>query len=51
MEKKDLATLIDAYADAKATRNQYLIGLTASQVEEVLDRLFEENNSKPVDAE
>ena len=31
MDKKEFATLIDAYADAKASRNQHLIGSTANQ--------------------
>jgi hypothetical protein len=42
MDKKDLAMLIDAYADAKSTKNQYLIKTIGSQLEQVLDQLFPE---------
>lgn len=38
--KKDLATLIDAYADAKASRNQHLVNSMVSQLEQALDSIF-----------
>ena len=40
MDKKDLAVLIDAYADAKASRNQHLVNSMAAQLEQALDSLF-----------
>jgi hypothetical protein len=40
MNKKDLVVLIDAYADAKASRNQYLVNSMAAQLEQALDSLF-----------
>jgi hypothetical protein len=42
MDKKDLAVLIDAYADAKASRNQHLVNSMAAQLEQALDSLFPE---------
>ena len=42
MNKKDLAVLIDAYADAKASRNQHLVNSMAAQLEQALDSLFPE---------
>jgi hypothetical protein len=42
MDKKDLAVLIDAYADAKASRNQHLVNSMAAQLEHALDSLFPE---------
>jgi len=41
VDKKTLATLIDAYADAKATKNQHLLNTMVSQVETALDSLFD----------
>lgn len=40
MNKKDLAALIDAYADAKSTRNQILIQQMVTQLERALDQVF-----------
>lgn len=40
MNKKDLAVLIDAYADAKASRNTHLVNTMAAQLEQALDSLF-----------
>lgn len=40
MSKKDLATLIDAYADAKASRNQHLVNSMVAQLEQALDSIF-----------
>ncbi len=42
MNREDLAILIDAYADAKATRNQHLIRVSAAQLEEALNSMFAE---------
>lgn len=42
IDKKTLAALIDAYADAKASRNQYLMNTMVSQVESALDSIFNE---------
>jgi len=40
LDKKTLASLIDAYADAKASKNQYLQNMMVSQVQLALDSLF-----------
>lgn len=40
MDKSSLATLIDAYADAKASRNQHLIRSMAAQLEQALNEVF-----------
>lgn len=40
MTKKDLATLIDAYADAKASRNQHLVNSMVAQLEQSLNAVF-----------
>jgi hypothetical protein len=48
MTKKDLATLIDAYADAKSSRNQHLISSMVAQLEQALDSVFPD---QPADLE
>lgn len=40
MTKKDLAVLIDAYSEAKASRNQHLVNTMVAQLEQALDSLF-----------
>ena len=40
MDKKGLAALIDAYADAKASRNQHLVNTMVAQLEQALDMVF-----------
>lgn len=40
MNKSELAQLIDAYADAKATGNAYLIKKMIDELEEVLTEIF-----------
>lgn len=40
MNKKDLAVLIDAYSEAKASRNTYLVNTMVAQLEQALDSLF-----------
>lgn len=42
MNKKDLAVLIDAYSEAKASRNTYLVNTMVAQLEQALDSLFPE---------
>ena len=42
LDKKTLAALIDAYADAKASKNQHLVNIMVSQVESALDTIFSE---------
>jgi hypothetical protein len=44
INKKELVLLIDAYADAKASRNSHLIGVMAKQLEQALDMMFEETS-------
>lgn len=51
MNKKEFATLIDAYADAKASRNQHLINSMVSQLEQGLDLLFPGDTGEAVDPE
>ena len=40
MTKKDLAQLVDAYADAKVSRNPHLVNTMVAQLEQALDSLF-----------
>lgn len=49
MSKEALAELIDAYADAKATKNKVLIQTMIRQLEVALDSMFaaEEKEEKP----
>lgn len=49
MNKKDLATLIDAYADAKASRNQHLVNSMVAQLEQALDSLFADSGNESED--
>lgn len=54
MNKKELATLIDAYADAKASRNQHLVNSMVAQLEQALDAVFpgnDDNEAPAVDPE
>jgi hypothetical protein len=43
MNKKELATLIDAYADAKASKNQHLLNVMVAQLEKALDGIYSED--------
>lgn len=40
MDKRSLAVLIDAYSEAKASRNQHLVNTMVAQLEQALDSLF-----------
>lgn len=40
MGKKELAILIDSYADAKASQNKYLISTMIKQLEAALEEVF-----------
>lgn len=40
MGKKELATLIDAYADAKSSGNKYLSQVMIAQLEQALNQIF-----------
>jgi hypothetical protein len=40
MKRKDLITLIDAYADAKASRNHHLVTIMISQLERAVREIF-----------
>ena len=40
MTTKDLAILVDSYADAKASGNKYLIQTMIAQLERALDEVF-----------
>jgi len=46
MNKKQLAVLIDAYADAKVSGNEYLCKLAIARLEEALFEIFPEEDSK-----
>lgn len=45
MDKKTLAILIDAYADAKVSKNQHLINVTVKQIQNALDEMFPEQTT------
>lgn len=47
MNKKSLAALIDAYADAKASRNQHLVNTMVAQLEQALDMVFASDDVAP----
>lgn len=47
MEKKELAELIDAYCDAKASGNKYLVKMMIARLEQALDTLFPEQSDFP----
>lgn len=49
ISKKDFGALIDAYADAKASRNLVLINMVAPQLEKALDKVFAEQEPQPED--
>jgi hypothetical protein len=42
MDKKELAVLIEAYAEAKASRNPFLVNVMVPKVEKALDEIFPE---------
>ena len=50
MGKKELATLIDAYADAKASGNKYLIQNMIEQLQQALDEVCEPEAPDALDA-
>lgn len=47
MNKEALAELIDAYADAKATKNKVLVQTMIKQLELALDSLFSSEEEAP----
>jgi hypothetical protein len=47
MGKKELATLIDAYSDAKASGNKYLTQTMIAQLERALDEVFGADQAEP----
>ena len=50
MTKKNLVTLIEAYADAKASRNQHLINSMVAQLEQAIDSLFPPDSEPEAEA-
>lgn len=48
MGKKELATLIDAYSDAKASGNKYLTQVMIAQLEKALDEVFGTDAEAPM---
>ena len=50
MGKKELATLVDAYADAKASGNKYLVQSMIVQLEKVLSDIFGEDGDSDSDS-
>jgi hypothetical protein len=46
--KKDFAALIDAYADAKASRNTLLVNMAKVHVENALEELFKDEEKTEV---
>ncbi len=51
MNKKNLATLIDAYADAKLSGNEHLVNSMVAQLEQAMDSVFANNENAPVEPE
>lgn len=51
MDKRTLAKLVDAYADAKASRNEHLVNSMVAQLEQALDAVFPDAESPAVDPE
>ena len=51
MGKKELATLIDAYADAKASGNKYLAQVMIAQLEQALNQVFGQEGGDVVESE
>jgi hypothetical protein len=51
MGKKELATLIDAYADAKASGNKYLAQVMIAQLEQALNQIFGQEGEGVVESE
>lgn len=49
--KKDLAALIDAYADAKASGNPLLVNMAKAHIEHALDRLYSGKGDEDVQSE
>jgi hypothetical protein len=47
LDKKDLITLVNAYADAKVSKNPHLINTMVSQLEQALDLLFPPDSEEP----
>lgn len=47
MDKRTLAQLVEAYADAKASRNPHLINSMVSQLEQALDEVFPPDAESP----
>lgn len=45
MTKAEFAQLIDAYADAKASNNKYLVQRMIEDLEKALDALFTDDRS------
>lgn len=51
MGKKELATLVDAYADAKSSGNKYLTQVMIAQLEQALNQIFDEDSGDMVESE
>lgn len=51
MGKKELATLIDAYADAKSSGNKYLAQVMIAQLEQALNQIFGQDEGDVVESE
>jgi hypothetical protein len=46
MGKKELAILIDSYADAKSSGNKYLVQTMIAQLEQALNQIFGEGEGE-----
>lgn len=46
MDKETLSNLIDAYADAKVSRNKILVEIMIVQIREALDLVFNETSEE-----
>jgi hypothetical protein len=46
MNRKTLETLVDAYAEARVSRNQHLIHTMVAQLKQAMDELFSDDSVK-----
>jgi hypothetical protein len=49
ISKKEFSALIDAYADAKVSKNPVLMNMMVAQMERAIDMLFNEEQEEPAE--
>lgn len=47
MSKEQLVQLIEAYADAKASKNNYLVSMVAQNLTDAINSLYQEQKEGP----